>query len=111
MGEARTPELWAQRKKKKEAKRQRQRDLNPRLWRLKSSALVLLSQNNNKRVIMCYLGETNFENPHSPGSGATLVLSPGIARAAVSAGRGMVARPLEVGWHLGAAGVESLHFN
>ena len=113
MGEARTPELWAQHNnKKKDAKRQRQKDLNPRLWRLESSALVPLSQNNNNnKVIICYLREANFQNPRSPSSGATPVLSPGIARAAVLAGRGTVARPREVGWHLGAAGVENLHFN
>ena len=99
-------------KKKKDAKRQRQRDLNPRLWRLESSALVPLSQNNNNnKVIICYLREANFQNPRSPSSGATPVLSPGIARAAVWAGRGTVARPRGVGWRLGAAGVENLLFN
>ena len=42
-------------------------------------------------VIICRLGEATFKNPRSPSSGATLVLTSGIAKAAVWAERGTVA--------------------
>ena len=69
----------------------------------KSSALLLTQKKDSDYVAIS--GKLSFDAPRSPSLPAAPLLSPGMPRATIWGRRGTVARPREVGWRSGAAGV------